>query len=112
MNIATEIVTMKTATGIKKEQFLAIVTDQEQSFHSKLEGFIDSELMFDEQAEEWIMIQHWHSLELMRKASQKMFGNPLTEAFVAALEPQSVKMRMLPQCGTWPASSCPAAKQR
>lgn len=101
MEMATEIVTMKTAEGINKEDFISIVDGLEKNYHSKQPGFIDTELLYDEKHDEWIMMQHWEDLELMQAASKKMFNNPVTASFVNALNPKSVKMTMLPQLGTW-----------
>ena len=101
MNIATEIVTMSLVEGVGNDEFIKIVSGLEREFHSKLQGFVDSELLFNEKSNEWIIIQHWSSLDNMRAASKQMFNNPLTENFVKSLDPKSVKMLMLPQLGTW-----------
>ena len=101
MNSTTEIVTMKTVDGISKDNFINIVDGLEKNFHSKQNGFIDSELLFNDKTGEWVIIQHWDNFENMQSASKKMFGNPVTELFVKSLDPKSVKMQMLPQLGTW-----------
>ena len=101
MTKVTEIVTMKTIEGIGKEIFVNIFTELERNFHSKQAGFIDSELIFNEKTDEWIIIQHWDCLDNLQFASKKMFGNPDTEQFVKTLDPKSVKMLMLPQLATW-----------
>lgn len=98
---ATEIVTMKTVEEVTTDEFIAIVANLEEAFHSQQPGFIDSELLFNEKADEWIMIQHWDTLENMHAASKRMFNNDLTEAFVRCLDPKSVKMLMLPQLSVW-----------
>ena len=66
-----------------------------------MKWFIDTELLYNDKADEWIMIQHWSNLNDMRAASRKMFENPVTEAFVKSINPGSVKMLMLPQLGKW-----------
>lgn len=43
----TEIVTMKTIEDISREEFLAIVDGLEKNFHSKQDGFVDTELLED-----------------------------------------------------------------
>jgi len=101
MSITTEIVTMKMVEGIDKEDFISIVGGLEKNYHSKQPGFIDSELLYNDKTDEWIMIQHWDSLENLRSASKKMFDNPITEPFVKSIDPKSVKMIMLPQLGMW-----------
>jgi hypothetical protein len=101
MCIATEIVTFKITEGIAKEEFISIVDGLEKNFHSQQLGFIDTELLYNDKTEEWIMIQHWDSKENMQSASKRMFNNPITATFVNAIIPNSVKMLMLPQLGTW-----------
>jgi antibiotic biosynthesis monooxygenase (ABM) superfamily enzyme len=101
MDIVTEIVTMRTMAGIGKERCICVVDGLEKNFHSKLPGFIDSELLRDEKNDEWIMIQHWDGLDNLRSASKKMFNNPVTESFVQAVDPKAVKMIILPQVGAW-----------
>ena len=101
MSITTEIVTMKTMENVGRDEFINIVNGLEKDFHSKQAGFIDTELLYNEKTEEWIMIQHWDNLTNLQTASKKMFNNPITEAFVKSINPKSVKMLMLPQLGTW-----------
>jgi len=74
MQIITEIVTMKTVEGIGKDDFIRIVDGLEKDFHSKQQGFIDSELLYNDKTNEWVIIQHWDSLENLQSASKKMFG--------------------------------------
>jgi len=101
MCIATEIVTMKTLEHVPKDEFIAIVDDLEKNFHSKQHGFIDTELLYNLRNDEWIMIQHWASMDNLNTASKKMFHNEVTELFVKSIDPKSVKMTMLPQLKVW-----------
>jgi len=101
MGIATEIVTFKTVKGVKRDVFMNIVDELEKEFHAKEPGFIDTELLYHEKNGEWIMIQHWDSMENMKQASADMFRNPVTEAFVQSLDPKTVTMQRFMQLGTW-----------
>lgn len=101
MAVTTEIVTMKTIPGITKNEFIQIVTGLEREFHSKQEGFLDTELLFDEGNGEWLMVQHWKTAELLKTASRNLFKDKGAEMFVKALDPKTVKMKILPQIGTW-----------
>lgn len=103
MSITTEIVTMKTVEGVTIDAFISIVDNLEMNFHSKQPGFIDTELLYNDKADEWIMIQHWDSLEHLKAASKKMFVTPATEPFVKSLNQKSVNMIMLPQLASWDA---------
>ena len=73
MSIATEIVTMKTSQEVTKDSFISIVDSLEKDYHSKQQGFIDTELLYNEENREWTMIQHWASMEELKAASDKMF---------------------------------------
>ena len=101
MCITTEIVTMKTATKLTKEEFIGIVDGLERNFHSKQPGFMDTELLYNEKSDEWIMVQHWASREELKAASKKMFVDEGAATFVQALDPKTVKMSILPQLGKW-----------
>lgn len=101
MKFITEIIRMKTTEGILKEDFVKWVNELELQFHAKKTGYIDSELMFDEKKDEWVMIQHWSSMEDLKNASRKMFEESITENFRNALDPKSVKMTMYNQIQTW-----------
>jgi len=101
MSIITEVVTMKLAVNITKDAFIAIVDGLENNFHSKQAGFIDSELIYDEQHDTWIMIQHWETIEQLKTASKKIFTDSNAEPFVKSLDPKNVKMTIAPQLGLW-----------
>lgn len=101
MSIATEIVIMKTTADVTKDAFISIIDGLEKNFHSKQPGFIDTELLYNDKADEWIIIQHWDSLDHLKASSKKMFDTPATEPFVKSLIQKSVKMIMLPQLGRW-----------
>ena len=101
MAIITEIVVMKTAEVMEKDEFIRIADSLEKEFHSKQGGFIDTELLWDEGREEWIMIQHWSSAQQQKAASKMMFQAEEAALFVRSLDPKSVKMKILPQLKTW-----------
>ncbi len=101
MCIVTEIVTMKSVDNITKDEFVSIVDGLEKNFHSKQPGFIDTELLYDEQKNMWVMVQHWESMAQLKAASKKIFKDSAAESFVKALHPESVKMTIAPQIKTW-----------
>ena len=101
MSIITEIVTMKLAVDAEKDEFISIVDGLENNFHSCQPGFIDSELIYDEQHDTWIMIQHWESMDQLKTASRNIFKDSAAEPFVKSLDPRSVKMTISPQLGAW-----------
>ncbi len=101
MSIITELVTMKLEVNANKEEFVSIVDDLEKNFHSKQQGFIDTELLYDEENNLWMMIQHWETKEQLKAASKKMFSDKNAEVFVKSLDPKSVKMTILTQEKVW-----------
>lgn len=101
MCITTELVTMKSLDNTTMEDFISIVNELENNFHSKQPGFIDTELLYDETNSLWIMVQHWESVEQLKAASDKMFKDSAAEPFVKSLNPESVKMTIAPQIKIW-----------
>ncbi len=101
MSIVTEIVTMKIVEGTAAEDFISIVDHLEKEYHSKQPGFIDTELLFNDKSGEWMMIQHWDTMEHLTSASKQMFKDPVASTFVQVINPQAVKMTMLPQLKRW-----------
>lgn len=101
MSITTELVTMKSEGTVTKEKFISIVNELEMNFHSKQAGFIDTELLYDEENNVWTMIQHWETKEQLQAASKKMFKDSAAELFVKSINPKSVKMTILPQIKVW-----------
>lgn len=101
MSVVTELVHMKTKELIIKTDFIQIIDDLERCFHSKQDGFIDTELLHDDKEDTWIMIQHWESLEHMKASSANMFKESATEAFRDAIEPKSISISVFPVLRTW-----------
>ncbi|NMS91500.1 hypothetical protein HGQ85_16385 [Clostridioides difficile] len=101
MKIITEIVEFSVEENLSKGEFIDIVNDLEMKFHSIQPGFIDTELLYDEKSQKWIMIQHWDSLEDLKNSSSKMFKESSTEKFRKALKSQTIKMNIMPQIKSW-----------
>lgn len=101
MKICTEIAEFKLIDRINSETFLELVDHLEEMFHSKQEGFINTELLIGKNAGEYTMIQHWESKELAHKASRNMMQSDVTLAFRNALDPKHVKLHYYEQIGTW-----------
>lgn len=101
MKIITEIVKFSVEENLSKGEFIEIVDDLEMKFHSIQPGFIDTELLYDEKSQRWIMIQHWDSMEDLKNSSSKMFKESSTEKFRKALKSQTVKMNIMPQIKSW-----------
>ena len=94
-NIVTEIVEFKLAKAMPEEDFL------EKNFHSKQKGFIDTELVRGKESGQWLMIQHWASLDDAKEVVKLMMQVPITEEFRQSLDPTTVKMSLLQQVKTW-----------
>lgn len=100
-NRVTEIVTMKCAEGLDKTEFMEIVDGLEREFHMGQSGYIDTELLYDDKDDVWIMIQHWESAEQLKSASGEMFRDSVTERYRAAIDPKQIKISVYPLLGSW-----------
>lgn len=80
-NICTEIAEFQVVYGITDEEFGKIVEHLEVNFHSKQKGFIDTELVKVNEDSQWMMIQHWESIEESKEVSKMMMKMPITERF-------------------------------
>lgn len=101
MSRITELVTMKAKEGIETEAFIGIIDRLERNFHSKQDGFLDTELLYDENGNTWIMVQHWQSIEQMKASSANMFQDNVTLEFRGAIEPKEISIRAFPVSGSW-----------
>jgi quinol monooxygenase YgiN len=97
----TEIVEFQAAAEITDEDFIKIVEELEENFHSRQKGFIDTELVKDNEPHQWVMIQHWESVEKSKEASKIMMKTPSTEAFRRALDVKTIKIRYLTHVKKW-----------
>ena len=101
MMIITEIVNLESKPEIAESDFTDIINRLEEKFHSLQEGFIDTELLHTSGTNCWIMIQHWNSLENMKKSSSDMFKNIATEEFRNSINPEKVQIKTYEQKGMW-----------
>lgn len=99
--IITEIVRMKTIEGVTKDAFIEVVDGLERDFHSRQKGFIDTELLYHEEDNEWFMVQHWNSRDDLKEAAKKIFVDQSAEQFMKSLNKHSVKMTLLTQIAAW-----------
>lgn len=100
-NKCTEIAEFQVGFGVTDEDFFRIVESLELNFHVKQAGFIDTELVKDNEQSRWSMIQHWESIEQAKEASKIMMKEPVAENFIKALDPKSVKIRYLNHVNLW-----------
>lgn len=100
-SIVTEIVEFKLTRVMTDEEFIPIVDALEINFHSKQKGFIDTELVRGKESGQWLMIQHWESLDDAKEVVKMMMKIPITEEFRQSLDPTSVKMSLLYKVKTW-----------
>ena len=99
--IITEIVNLESKTEITESDFAEIINRLEKNFHSLQEGFIDTELLHTPGTKCWIMIQHWNSLENMKKSSSNMFKYKETEEFRNSINPENIEIKTYDQKGIW-----------
>lgn len=101
MKIITEIVNLESAQEITESDFVRIIDRLEKNFHSLQNGFIDTELLHTAGTNSWIMVQHWNSLEDMKKSSSNMFKDTATEEFRNSINPKNVQIKAYEQKGVW-----------
>ena len=101
MKVITEIVNLESKQEITEKYFTEIINKLEINFHSQQEGFIDTELLHGEGTNCWVMIQHWNSLEEMKKSSSAMFKDTATEEFRNSINPQNLQIKIYEQKGIW-----------
>lgn len=99
MSKVTELVYMKTA--LPHDAFTAVVEGLERNFHTQQPGFLDTELLYDEKKNTWVMVQHWESAGHMKAASARMFKESATQAFRDAIDPKAIEISVLPLLGRW-----------
>ncbi len=100
-NIVTEIVEFKVIPSITDEEVIKIVNSLEENFHSQQIGFIDTELIKGKEVSQWLMIQHWRSMDEVKEVVKMMMKAPITQEFRQTIDPTSVRMSLLKQVKTW-----------
>lgn len=100
-HMCTEIAKFQVVSEITDKEFIKIVEELEEKFHSAQKGFIDTELVKANEPCQWMMIQHWESIEESKEASKMMMKTPITEAFRQALDPRTVKITYLTCVKRW-----------
>jgi heme-degrading monooxygenase HmoA len=99
--ITTEIASFETVGGMDRREWIKIVDSLEKEFHMKQKGFIDTELVKEEGPNQWMMIQHWRTMEDAREASRQMMKSVSAEQFRNSLDPKTVRLQYLEQMGQW-----------
>lgn len=97
---ATEYVEFKTVEGVDDEKLIQLVNDLEERFHSIQPGFISTELCKAGEGH-WVMVQHWGNLAAAKAVVKQMMQEPITLEFRQALDPTSVKMKLMEQVKIW-----------
>jgi hypothetical protein len=100
-NIVTEIVSFEIINGINDQEFIKIVDFLEKEFHMKQNGYIDTELIKGKDDNQWMMIQHWQTMNDAKESSKQMMKSKFTENFRNSLDPKSVKLSCLEQKYRW-----------
>lgn len=100
-NIITEIARFEIINGLNEQEFIKIVDFLEKEFHMKQNGYIDTELIKEKDGNQWMMIQHWKTMNDAKESSKQMMKSQLTENFRNSLNPKSVKLLYLEQKLRW-----------
>lgn len=95
-----EIAQFKLKTDVNEMEFLVESEKVTNAFLKKQKGFIDRELIKNNN-DEWIDILHWKSMEDALSAAKNIMNDPSTSAFGEMLEPSSIKMEHYNQVSIW-----------
>jgi hypothetical protein len=102
--IITEIATFKSTEDYSDDAFINIVNALENNFHVKQTGYIDTELIKGKEESQWMLIQHWRTMEAAKESSKAFVKSAATETFRNALDPRSVSLHFTKQIQTWKAA--------
>ena len=97
----TECVYFDSIEGLSDEEFTGIVEKLERDFHMRQPGIIDTELVRGKSPRQWLMIQHWESLDHATAASRKLMTDETTEMFRRSLDPKTVRISYHEHVARW-----------
>jgi len=97
----TECVYFDSIDGLSDEDFISIVDRLEKDFHMRQSGIIDTELVRGKGPRQWLMIQHWESLDHATDASRKLMTDDTTEIFRRSLDPKTVRISYHEHAARW-----------
>jgi glyoxylase-like metal-dependent hydrolase (beta-lactamase superfamily II) len=83
--VVLEIATFKLAPGTSAEQFAPIDLAMERDYISKQPGFISRESGAGSDGD-WLVVNHWNSVETADAAMKNFAGAPATQAFLSKLD--------------------------
>ncbi len=99
--IITEIADFIVLDHITNDEVIRLVDYVEKEFHTKQKGFIDTELVKGKEEKQWLMIQHWRTIEEAKQASANMMKSEAAEEFRDIMDKKNVKLMFLEQIRTW-----------
>ncbi|WP_440952989.1 hypothetical protein [Methanococcoides sp. FTZ1] len=99
-SIIVEIAQFRLGTGVSDGAFLDEAKKVQEHFLEKQGGYIDRELLKDEDGL-WMDILHWCSMEEAQRASEAMMSDPSTQGFIQMIDLSSVNMLHLVQLSSW-----------
>jgi glyoxylase-like metal-dependent hydrolase (beta-lactamase superfamily II) len=89
MPVIIEIATFKLAPGTTAAQFAPVDQAMERNYISKQPGFISRESAAGDDGD-WLVVNHWKSVEDAEAAMVNFAGAPATQAFMSLLDPKTM----------------------
>jgi hypothetical protein len=91
-----EISQFRLAKGVDEQSFLKGANAVQETFLKKQNGFIERELLKDENGQ-WVDILHWKTRADAERAAKEAMNNPVAAEFFQKMDPASIKMMHLEQ---------------
>lgn len=98
--VVIEITQFRLVKDVVDQEFLREAEQVQHLFLEKQPGYIDRELLKDEEGQ-WIDVLHWETIAQAQAAAQAMLQEPACQGFIRMIEPQSVKMLHLERQKKW-----------
>lgn len=97
----TECAYFEAIDGIRDDDFIAIIDELEKSFHMPQQGYIDTELVRGKEERQWLMIQHWESLDDAKNASRNLMRDAAADVFRNSIVPKTVRISYHERVSVW-----------
>jgi len=95
-----EIARFKLNESVTDQIFLIEAERIQESFLEKQRGYLNRELLKDENGQ-WFDILHWASMAEAQVAAQVMTQEPACQQFIQMMDPQSINMFHLERQKEW-----------
>jgi len=99
-SIIVEVAVFNLNEGVTDQSFIAEAEKVQESFLTNQKGYLDRELLKDENGQ-WFDILHWASMEEAQTAARVMMQESSCQPFIQMIDPQSIQMFHLVRQRAW-----------